>query len=183
MMLAVTVNGREFDVEVGSDGLFRTAIEGERLVADTLKSMQAKLKTKMAQLGSVAIPALIIEHDGWRRPGLHIQQVVLTGIYPGRYRDITYREGDNPKVGKVGTGSEFYRRLSVEELAQLHTLYLAAQAAEKAWEAALTAARMDAPKEVERAAILGPMPAEEPETYQALRRKNQGQPQRQRKKK
>lgn len=162
MSLKTTVNSREFDVTVNSLGVFYTELEGDRVSADSLRELTSKLKTRMTQLQQVSVPALLIEHDGWKKRGLFFTPVTITGTHLGRHRDLTYREGDNPKVGKAGSGSHFYRRIDLDEkvlLIQLHAAFIEAQSV---WLKTLKGLEMDAAAEVERAAYLGNIPAEPP---------------------
>lgn len=156
-MLKTTVNSREFDVTVTSGGSFQTELEGERIAAESMRELTGKLKARMAQLQQVCIPALLIEHDQWlnRRDGLRFRPVLLTGTFQGRHRDLTYREGDNPKSGATGTGHLFYRRITDSERAQLVELFDRKIEAERVWVTALKALQMDAAAEVEKAAYLG----------------------------
>jgi hypothetical protein len=129
-----SIDGYKFDIEILDSGEFYTRIHGEEVEAPSLKGLTDKVRKMIRRAGRIAVPVThITTRYRHNKETPEVTQVILTGIH-GSNRNILYKDEKTGESEQASYSSEFYKRLTGEEIAAYIALVKAAEAASRAVE-------------------------------------------------
>lgn len=146
----ITVDTVDTDIYVTEEGNFTAKIDGTWIKPlTTLKALTEKVKASVRKV-QIRIPVTHID-DSWRSEEAIIEHVTLTGIHHGNHNILYLDEEGNQQQFRWGAHDGIYRRLTPEEVAELHALKAAIKQATTALDAWKDARKVNATKLIQDA--------------------------------